>query len=189
MRPGSHIAPRPLHISRTNRKQSHTTPSVTELQTANPEAAARQAGWTGGGRLTGHDLEAVEPLLSEARDNLVRVALLVGVPVLDAVEDIDGASPGRERRGVGRLPAEHLAVHGLEVDDGYRQGAVHVEDHPAQRPPPRPRGGCGRGRGGGGSEGGGGHDPAAADGAAAREGRGARGEGPAEEHAWRDLGR
>jgi len=138
------------------------------------------------GGQTGHDLESVEPLPLEARDDLVRVALLVGRPVLDAVEDVDGASA----RGV---PAEDLAVHGREVDDGHREGAVHVEHHPAQRPP---RPGGGRWRGGGGGR----HGPAAGEGAAAGERRGARGEGAAEEqavgpeehageHAWRDLGR
>lgn len=120
----------------------------------------------------GHDLEAVEALPLEARDDLVRVALLVGRPVLDAVEDVDGASPRAARRGVGGVPAEHLAVHGREIDDWHREGAVHVEDHPAQRTP-RP----GRGRGGGG------HGPAAGEDAAAVEGRGARGVGPAKEQA------
>lgn len=128
--------------------------------------------------MTGHDVEAVEALPLEARDDLVRVALLVGRPVLDAVEDVDGASPGRARRSVGRVPAEHLAVHGREVDDGHREGAVHVEDHPAQRSP-RPGGGGGRRRGGGG----GGHGPAAGEGAAAGEGGGGRGDGAAEEQA------
>ena len=92
-------------------------------------------------------------------------ALLVERPALDAVEDVDGASPRRARGGVGRVPAEHLAVHGLEVDDGHREGAVHVEDHPAQRPP----GDLG-GRGGGG-----GHGLDDAEGAAAGEGRGGEG--------------
>ena len=131
--------------------------------------------------LTGHDLEAVEPLLPEARDDLVCVALLVERPALDAVEDVDGASPRRARGGVGRVPAEHLAVHGREVDDGHRERAVHVEDHPAQRPPRALRGRR-RGRG---------HDLDSGEGAAAagEEGQEQAVWAEGEEHAWRDLGR
>jgi hypothetical protein len=43
----------------------------------------------------------------------------VGRPRLDAVEDVHGAAPGLARGGVGRVPAEHLAMHGPEVDGGH----------------------------------------------------------------------
>jgi hypothetical protein len=99
----------------------------------------------------------------------------VGRPRLDAVEDVDGASPRGARGGVGRVPAQHLAVHGLEVDGGHGERAVHVEHDPSQRPPPLRRGG-----------GGGGHGPAGE----RRGGEGAVGaEEQAREHTWRDRGR
>lgn len=137
-----------------------------------------------GSALTGHDLEAIKPLPLEARDDLVGAALQVGLPGLDVVEDVDGAAPGRARGGVGRVPAEHLAVHGLEVDDGHCERPVHVEDHPAQRPPPLGWRGSGC-RGGG-------HGPASEAGAAGeRRGEEEEAVGAEEqvrEHTWRDLG-
>jgi hypothetical protein len=105
----------------------------------------------------------------------------VGRPRLDAVEDVDGASPRGARGGVGRLPAEHLAVHGLEVDDGHGERAVHVEHGASQRPPPLGRGG-GRGE----------HGPAGEAEAPGkrRGGEGAVGGGEqAWVHTWRDRGR
>jgi hypothetical protein len=90
-----------------------------------------------GSKLTGHDLESVEPLPLESRDDVVRAALQVGRPRLDVVEDVHGAAPGLARSGVGRVPAEHLAVHGLEVDGGHGERPVHVEHDPPPPPPPR----------------------------------------------------
>lgn len=65
-----------------------------------------------------------------ASDNLVGGLLLDGGPLLDLVQNVDGGA-GEDVRMVG---AQHVAVHPSKIDGRDGEGAVHIEDHPAQAP-------------------------------------------------------
>lgn len=83
---------------------------------------------------TGHDLEQLEATTLVLGYSLVGLLLLVRGPALNVVQDVDAGGvvgPGSEVF----LLAKDGPVHGGEIDDGDREGAVHVEDDAPQASP------------------------------------------------------